>query len=124
MPSGSGNTIKCQMCGKLGHGAQKFFQLCYFLLGKAGVASAFMEDTPKSSSTFETTQWLLDSGATHYHTIDAVNLHTSVHYTGHDSVTVGNVSFLSTKHYLGVSTMIVNDHGFHLHQVLYIPMSF
>lgn len=125
---GGGSTIKCQVCGKLGHGAQKCFQLRELLLGKTGASSpiAFVTDATASIVLHDNSgspHWLLSSRAIHHLTGDSSNLHSTTPYTGTESVTVGNGVTLPIQN-IGSTSMHVHYHVLLLSKVLHTKSVF
>lgn len=85
------------------------------LSSKFGSASAFVIGSLDASFSLESFQWLLDSSTTHHLTIDVVNLHTLVPYTGYEIVTLDSGISLTISH-LGSSVIIVNYYDLKLHK--------
>ncbi|CAN1123202.1 Retrovirus-related Pol polyprotein from transposon RE2, partial [Linum perenne] len=84
------NVLICQFCDKSGHSARQ----CYLLQKQANQSQAQINYTaqPSSSSTTDTSPWLMDSAASHHVTADLGNLSIYSDYNGPDEILIGDGS--------------------------------
>lgn len=67
------------------------------------------------------TEWFLDSGATHHVTGDLNNLSSFAFYNSKDQLQIGNGMGMHIKH-IGFSNFSVSKHTIHLSNILHVPM--
>ncbi|KAI0511993.1 hypothetical protein KFK09_012627 [Dendrobium nobile] len=87
--------IECQICGKLGHSAEKCWHRTNLNYIKSN-PSAFVADATDRSN--NTTDWILDTGATSHITNDPTQMLTAQPYLGSQQVQVGNGQSLPITH--------------------------
>ncbi|OMP03555.1 hypothetical protein CCACVL1_02371 [Corchorus capsularis] len=105
--------IICQICDKYGHIAKT----CNKLRQKqeSGNVSAHTATIQKGSS-----NWLLDTGASHHVTSEARSLQDLEKYGGNDELVIGDGSGLPITH-TGSISIPTKHKQFHLHNVLLVP---
>ncbi|PKU64546.1 Retrovirus-related Pol polyprotein from transposon TNT 1-94 [Dendrobium catenatum] len=87
----------CQICGKTGHTALDCWHRCNLQYAPSSSANP-RAHYAQHQTTPNTTEWILDSGATSHMTQDLSNLSTASSYNGHDSVSVANGTSASIQH--------------------------
>lgn len=106
-PSHIDNSQPCQICHRFGHTAGT----CYHRTNAAYTAT---------HSPYHTSNWCLDTGATHHITSQPSTLNNVSPYNGHDSVTMGDGSQMPISH-VGSSSFSGCNKNFHLNNILCIP---
>ena len=90
--SGSVNKLLCQICGKAGHIALKFFH-------RFGMNFQNSQPSSKGFVGVTTTgSWFLNSGATDHVTEDGKSLNAKTEYSGTSKISIGDGSQLSISH--------------------------
>ncbi|PKU77505.1 5'-3' exoribonuclease 2 [Dendrobium catenatum] len=87
----------CQICGKTGHTAPNCWHRCnlQYVPSTSTNSRAYYTQTQPSANS---TEWILDSGATSHLTPDLSNLTNTSSYNGLDSVSVANGSTIPIQH--------------------------
>lgn len=102
----------CQLCDKKGHTAKE----CSDFTSRRNGPSA----NHTSTLTVPTSNWLIDSAASHHITRDLQNLAIHNPYNGTDSVLIGNGTGLGISH-TGSTFLPSTRKPFHLNNVLCVP---
>ncbi|KAI0525179.1 hypothetical protein KFK09_004571 [Dendrobium nobile] len=83
--------VECQICGESGHSAFKCWYRADFSLPPP--IPAYSADSSQQSS-----DWLLDTGATSHLTLDPAQVYNPKPYAGHQQVMIGNGDLLPITH--------------------------
>ncbi|KAJ3691762.1 hypothetical protein LUZ61_020926 [Rhynchospora tenuis] len=115
----------CQICKKPNHSA-KFCRFRYApdplyqqRMANNNGSSNFQAFVAQPSSTPNSTEWILDSGASHHVTNDINNMSSFFNYTGSDNLHIGDGSGLSIDH-IGTSTITLSNVSLFLKNVLHV----
>lgn len=115
-PKPPGPKVFCQICSKPNHTAK----VCRwrFAADSSNNYQAYVVQ-PNSSSP-ATSEWILDTGATHHVTSDLNNLSSFYNYTGTDSLQIGNGAGLHIEN-IGSSSLSFSSHSILLLDILHVP---
>lgn len=102
----------CQLCNQKGHTAK---DCTNFTSHRTNLTAHHTTTSPLPSS-----QWLVDSAASHHITSDLQNLSIKHPYHGNDIVVIGNGVGLSISH-TGSLSLDSPSKTFSLHDILYVP---
>ncbi|PKU74388.1 Retrovirus-related Pol polyprotein from transposon TNT 1-94 [Dendrobium catenatum] len=110
----------CQICGKTGHIALNCWHRCN--LTYAPTTTRPPRALLAQPSNTSTQEWILDSGATSHLTPNGQNLQSPTNYTGPDTVSIANGSYLPI-HNSGQGLLPLPDtpRKLHLRNLLHVP---